>query len=237
MRERSQDYQKTGGTKSLFELFFVEKFLQMEIHKTYVRQVVYDGVAYTKGSVVDLYEAFHIACQQFPFKKNPEIKPLPTRDWAGSDGVDVYVPDVIPMKEYDMEVTFLYVRNIDDATGGQSVSGETPMERRDRLMRSDIRNFIDYICGRIGSGAQGDSIESGRLAIYDEYTGMGRKDVVVQKVDNELFFSNGDDPDVVAKFKVKFMVYDPTTDVYPESGTYSGVTRVTKLKWSGDGES
>ena len=42
---------------------------------------------------------------------------------------------------------------------------------------------------------------------------MGRKDVVVSEVDNELFYCSEYDKDAVAKFKVKFTVYDPTTEL------------------------
>ncbi len=179
-------------------------------YNTYIQQLNFDGTTYTKGSVVDLLDKFNIVAMDFPFKKNPKPKDLPTRDWAGSDGVDVYVPDQIPIKNYEIDVVFLYV-----GTEG--------------TIRTDIGNFIDFIYGR-SKGAAGDTVQSGRLAIYNEYTEMGRKDIVVTDVDNELFeISN--DPDAVAKFKVKFSVNDPTTPVTTTTGTYSGVVRVTGLNF------
>lgn len=189
----------------------------MSIYKTYIQQLTYDGQNYTRGSVVDLLESFHIVSQEFPFKKNPKPKDLPTRDWAGDDGLDVYIPSTIPMKEYEIEVTFLYVRNTSE-NGSSVINGETAEETRNRLMRRDIGDFIDFLYGRKGSGKSGDSVKSGRLAIYDECSGIGRKDVVVSEVDNELFYVSDNDSDVVAKFKVKFTVYDPTTDVTPATG-------------------
>ena len=92
----------------------------------------------------------------------------------------------------------------------------------ENTIREDLSKFIDFLCGRI-PGKNTDSIQSGRLAIYDEHVGMGRKD----EVDNELFYCSEYDKDAVAKFKVKFTVYDPTTDVR-ESKT-NGV--VTNLSW------
>lgn len=179
-----------------------------KIYKAYVQQLWFDGRNYSKGSVVDILDAYNIAVAEFPFKKNPKVKALPSRDWAGTDGLDVYVPvDGLPINSYDLEVTFLYVGT-------------------ENTIREDLSKFIDFLCGRI-PGKNTDSIQSGRLAIYDEHVGMGRKDVVVSEVDNELFYCSEYDKDAVAKFKVKFTVYDPTTDVR-ESKT-NGV--VTNLSW------
>lgn len=191
---------------------FAENYLQMVIFKTYIQQLSYDGTTYTKGSVVDLLKTYKIICQDFPFKKNPKPKDLPTRDWAGADGLDVYVPDDIPMKSYEIDVTFLYVGTKAD-------------------IRTDISNFIDFLYGRIKAD-NSDTVKSGRLAIYNEYVGMGRKDVVVSDIDNELLYCYDTDPDAVAKFKVKFTVYDPTTAVTPTTGVYDGETVVTQLNFS-----
>lgn len=190
---------------------FAENSLQMEIFKTYIQQLSYDGTTYTKGSVVDLFKVYKIVCQDFPFKKNPKPKDLPTRDWAGEDGLDVYVPDNIPMKSYDIDVIFLYVGN-------------------EQNIRTDISNFIDFISGRI-KGDNSDTVKSGRLSIYNEYVGMGRKDVVVSEIDNEIFYCTDADPDAVARLKVKFTVYDPTTNVTPTYGTYDGEKRCTQLNF------
>lgn len=165
----------------------------MTPYKAYIQQIHFDGTQYTKGSVVDILSKFNIACEEFPFKKNPAPKDLPKRDWAGAHGVDVYVPDVIPMKEYDIDVTFLYTGN-------------------ELSIRNDISSFIDFIYGRI-KGKNTDTVQCGRLAIYDEYVGMGRKDVTVSAVDPDMFDISECDSDAIARFKVKFTVNDPVTDV------------------------
>lgn len=177
---------------------------------TYVQQLSYDGKTYVKGTVVDLLDKFNIVCMEFPFKKWVEPKELPTRDWAGDDGADVYIPKTIPMKHYELEATFL-------------------CKGTDETIRKDISNFLEFIYGR-NSNAVG-----GRLAIYNEHTGIGRKDVVVSKVDNELFFVSDNDPDAVAKFKVKFWVYDPVTDVYPTYTTKNGVKTASSLEFATNG--
>lgn len=176
----------------------------MEIYRTYIQQLSYNGLEYTKGSVVDLFDAFNIVCRDFPFVKNPSPKELPTRDWAGEDGLDVYIPDKIPIKHYDIEVDFIY-------------KGE------EDTIREDLTSFIDFIYGR------NEHAVGGRLAIYNEHTGIGRKDVVVSEIGNDLFYLTDADPDAVATFKVKFTVYDPTTEVCPWYGNINGVDTVTDL--------
>jgi len=166
----------------------------MAIYKTYVQQLGFDGKTYTKGTVVDLLERFNIACQEFPYKRLPKPKDLPTRDWAGDDGLDVYIPTGgLPAKSYDIEVEFIYVGT-------------------EETMRNDLIMFIDFLNGRTPGGIN-DSVQSGRLAIYDEHVQMGRKDVAVSEIDNELYYRSEYDGDKVARFKVKFTVYDPSTEV------------------------
>lgn len=183
----------------------------MVTYNTYVQQISFNGTTYTQGSVVDLLSAFKIICQEFPFKKNPKPKDLPTRDWAGEDGLDVYIPEQLPIKHYDMEVTFLYVGT-------------------EQTIRTDLNNFIDFLYGRV-KGNNADTVQSGFLAIYNEHTGMGRKNIVVNEVENEIFYLTDSDTDAIAKFKIKFTVYDPTTEVTPTYGTYDGQKRCTALNF------
>lgn len=178
----------------------------MAIYNTYIQQLDFNGTDYTKGPVIDLLEKYNIISQEFPFCKNPKPKSLPTRDWAGEDGLDVYVPKTLPVGNYEIEVTFLY-------------------KGTEQSMRQDIAGFIDFLYGR-----NEDAVGS-RLAIYNEHTGAGRKDVVVSEVDNEIFYLSDADPDAVAQFKVKFMVYDPTTEVTPTTTTVSGTTTVADLNF------
>lgn len=162
----------------------------MQIKRTYIQQVGFDGQTYTKGKLVDTMDDFKIHCSEFPFKLFPEAKELPTRDWAGEDGRDVYVPTTIPLASYEIEVEFIY--RGDDGT-----------------MRKDIGDFLSFLYGR-NDGAVG-----ARLFIYDEQTEIGRKDVRVLSVDPEIYYDVDYDDEQVAKFKVKFSVEDPSTDVVP----------------------
>ena len=163
----------------------------MSVFRTYIQQLNFDGLKYTKGDVVDILSTFRIACQELPFVLFPESKELATRDWVGEDGLDVYIPHKTPLKHFDFEAVFLY-------------------KGKEKNIRVDIANFIAFLYGR-NNNATGC-----RLAIYDEQTKIGYKDVVVSSVENQLYYLTRHDPDAVAKFKVKFTVYDPTTLVTAE---------------------
>ena len=188
-------------------VIFVKIFYQsMKVKKTYIQQLCFDGKTYKKGVVVDLLAKFNIAAREFPFKINPEAKELPARDWAGEDGRDVYIPKTIPMKNYDMEAEFLYCGT--EAT-----------------ISDDVSAFINFIYGR-----NKDAV-GGRLAMYDEHTNTGRKDVHVLSVDNNLYEVDDSDPDAIASFKVKLSVEDPTTDVALKKSIISGKEVVTDLEF------
>lgn len=173
----------------------------MAIYKTYIQQTSFDGATYTKGAVVDLLSTYNIICQEIPFLINPEPKELPKRDWNDEDGIDVYVPATRRMKEYTMDVDFLYVGT-------------------DANIRTDLKNFINFLYGR-NTGAVGSL-----LVIYNDYIGLGRKDVIVKEVSNEVFIARNTDPDAIAKFKVKFLVCDPITEVTFSTTTNNGATTI-----------
>jgi hypothetical protein len=161
----------------------------MKYKKLLIQQQKFDGSVYINvGSVIDTQAAFHVACQEFPFKMMPETKELPKREWYDEHGDDVYVPtDGLKMKAYDLEVTFLYVGNRAN-------------------MGSDLKGFIKFIYGRNNGGAP-------MLAIYDEFTGIGKRGCYVTGVNNDLYVYDDANEHVVSKFKVKFRVTDPVTDI------------------------
>lgn len=163
--------------------------------KFLIQQQSYDGSQYTNvGGVVDTQVKFRVVCQNFPFKKLPEIKELPKRDWYDENGEDIYIPtDGYKFKAYDIDATFLY-------TG------------TDLTIRTDISNFINFIYGRIDSSGNSSSSNI-VLAVYDEYTKTGRRGVVVKEVENTLYWNVNFDQDAIATFKIKFRITDPVTDI------------------------
>ena len=193
----------------------------MEKVKTYIQQLSFNGLSYTKGNVVDLLTAFGIICQEIPFKYKPEAKELPKRDWAGEHGTDVYTPDGgLPIKDYTIDVEFLYVGK-DDNKASQSDT---------RKIRTDIKAFIDYIYGHSKAPGQTGGVQNGRLAMFNEHTGIGRKDITVKKVDPNLFLCDPWDDECLAKFTVTFDVNDPVTNVIPTVSQQTGL--VTELSWT-----
>ena len=176
----------------------------MGILRTYIQQSLYDGLQYTKGAVCDLLEKFGIACEEFPFKYFPEAKELPKNDWPGEDGNEVYTPKKVPMKAYDVEVTFIYKGN-------------------EANMRKDIKDFIQFLYGR-----NKDSVGAS-LFVFDEHVGFGRKDVRCTKVSNELFYNEDYDDEKLARFKVTFSVDDPITEV---TATYDSEKNIQDLEIS-----
>ena len=180
----------------------------MAIFNTYIQQISFNGSLYSKGSVVNILTSFGIVCQEFPFQRNPKLKELASNDWYDENGLDVYIPNSPKVSHYDVNVIFLY-------------KGTTSN------IRTDLKNFTDFLQGR-KKGANADTVQSARLAIYDEYVGFGRKDVVATDIDNQLFYINDASIDALAQFKVKFTIYDPVTEVTPT--TSQGV--VTDLSFT-----
>lgn len=191
----------------------------MEKVKTYIQQTAFDGITYTKGTMVDLLTSFGIICEDIPFKYKPEADDLPKRKWVGEHGSDVYIPaGGIPLKDYRIDVDFLYVGGNDH---------DYPLSPADeRLIRRDLKAFIDFLYGH-AKGAQGDTVQSGRLAMYNEHTAIGRKDVTVSKAEPKLFLCDPWDDECLARLTVTFDVNDPVTDVTPVT-----VNNVTNLSWT-----
>lgn len=169
-------------------------------YHTYIQQTSFDGQSYTKGSVIETLSKFHIGCLSFPFKTAPKSQKLTEREWPGVDGKDVYIPPTgIPLEDYDLEVEFIYKGTME-------------------TIETDMASFLDFIRGR-NKGAVG-----GRLTVYDEHVGFGRKDVVVNEIDDQYYGADQSDPDALFDFKVKFHVYDPATPVELVKGTDGVVT-------------
>ena len=90
-------------------------------------------------------------------------------------------------------------------------------------MRANLVSFLKFLTGRNQGG-------SGRLAIYDEYTEMGRKDVYVSNISNNAFYREDEfGNEAICEFSVKFRVCDPVTEVGPNN-----LANVTELIWPYD---
>lgn len=161
----------------------------MEYKKLIIQQQTCNGDTYANvGNAIDTQAAYHMVCEDFPFNYLPETKDLAKRDWYDENGEDVYIPqDGLKFKAYDLDVTFLYVGTQEN-------------------MQNEITGFISFITGRNTGG-------SPLLAVYDEYTKIGRRGIFVSKIDNSLFTYDDINEHVIARFKVKFRVTDPVTPI------------------------
>lgn len=136
--------------------------------------------------VKDSLEAFGMVCTSFPFKTDGGTKDLPTRDWNGEDGEDTYIPDVLPLKAYDLEAKMCYKGDIATAY--------------DKLML-----FREYLTGEDGNGAT--------LKVYNSHTRIGRQRIYLLEIGDPEF--NQSDIDEVLTFTLNFRVTDPRTSIIP----------------------
>ena len=139
--------------------------------------------------VVDTLDNWGIVCKDFPFKLYGEAKELPSHDWKDEDGDDEYIPDVLPIAAYEMEVEFAY--KVDMFTAN-----------------SNIKGFLDYLTGREGDGAE--------FMCYDTFTRIGRQKMRFVSVSEDIFHRDQNNSEYgcdVIVFSVTFTVNDPVTDI------------------------
>lgn len=135
--------------------------------------------------VVDTFDSWNIVCKDFPFKLYGEAKELTVQDWKDMDGDDEYIPSVLPIAAYEVDVEFVYKGDVNTAN-------------------VKIRAFLDYLTGRDGTGAE--------FMVYDTYTRIGRQRMRYMSVEDDVFFRQTDGGDIVV-FSVTFKVNDPVTDI------------------------
>ena len=141
-----------------------------------------------KYPVLDLVESFGIYGKEIPFVVGGEVKNVHTNEWYDEDGDEEYVPDKLLLKAYDITIDFAY-------------------KGKQRSANEKVLSFIDYLTGR----TDGASV----MKLYSTYTGIGRQNVRLVKVndDCELVREKGYD---VLIFKVTFKINDPVTNIVLE---------------------
>lgn len=141
----------------------------------------------TDGAVVkDSYTDFDIVCTEVPFTHFADTKELPSNDWGGEDGEDVYIPKTLPLKAYDMTLNLCYKGPVETAYLA-------------------IKSFRDYLIGADGDGAA--------LKVYMPYTGIGRTDVYLKSFSPEDFWLDTDEE--VVLFNITFRVTNPKDNYIP----------------------
>ncbi len=165
----------------------------MDPYRLYIKQTPFDGVSYDYSApVVDTYTQWGIVCAESPYKRYGEPQNIASRVWFDDDGSDVYIPEYVTSKSYDAEFTFLCVGTESDVKG-------------------NVLAFHKYLLGK--TGADGGASKGARLLLYDDFNGIGWKDVYLKSFSSEaLVMDNGDD-EVKLKFKMTFSVNDPVTPI------------------------
>lgn len=142
--------------------------------------------AISGAKVKDLLTEWKMVCTDFPFELYPETKDLPKRDWADQDGEDTFIPDVLPLKAYDIEAGLCYTGEMGTAY-------------------AKIISFLNYLIGEDGNGVD--------LKIYNPHTKIGRKNLYFSGASDYEYHSDGNGDALL--FKVKFRVSDPKTEIVP----------------------
>lgn len=130
-----------------------------------------------------------IYCKDIPFKMVAEAKSLTERDWADEQGKDVYVPEKLMMKGYEMTITL--------CCKGDKFSANTALNA-----------LIEYMTGADGNGVY--------MKMYCDYTKIGRRHIrFLSLEDNAELVRNDEDGDILV-FSIKVSVDDPVTVVTPQ---------------------
>lgn len=162
---------------------FQALFLSKEMNEPY--SILFQKMK-SDAPVKDLLDNFGMVCTDFPLPSPGDVKDLPKRDWADEDGEDIFVPDTLPIKAYDIKISVCY-----EGTKG------TAMDKLEML--------LDYLTGADNYGS--------RLKIYNAKTHTGRQDVYLTKIsDTELW--QGDDSEIL-EFNMELHVCDPKTRIIP----------------------
>lgn len=151
----------------------------MEYVRTYIQKM-------RVGShVMDTIDDFNVYTKDVPFVLYGEVKDLYANDWKDHSGLDEYIPDKLPLKEYEIEVEFTCKGCINSN-------------------KEKAKIFIDYLLGKDGSGA--------RLKMYNTHTQIGRQNIRVLSINDDATLIKDGDTELLI-FKVRFKVNDPDTDI------------------------
>ena len=189
----------------------------MDPYKFYIEQISYDGISYAHSRAYESFKTWGIVCSKTPFRYYGDPKDYATRNWLDEHGEDVYIPTDSKLKKFDMEVTFL-------------CSGT------EERVKYNVKQFHLFLLGKTSkykyihqSGTEMEGTITGtspRLAIFDDYSDIGWKDVRLKAFSNDGIVMDNSDEEVVLEFKVTFEVFDPFTKPYIFTNQHG-----TIIKW------
>lgn len=166
----------------------------MDPYRLYIEQTTFNGTTYTHGAVRDTFAEWGIVCSKSPFKYG-DPKDVATRNWLDEHGEDVYLPADIKLKKFDAEFTFL-------CNGTEA------------FVKRNVKQFMRFLSGMSWQKGNDTVASAGsRLAFYDTYNSLGRKDVRLKSFSTDGLVMDNSDNEIVLEFKVVFEVFDPYTEV------------------------
>lgn len=139
----------------------------------------------TGATVKETVADFDVWCASIPFDIGMEVKEPVVRDWKDENGEDAYLGDSLKFAAYDMTVKW--------CCKGDKFSANAV-----------IRNFLDYLSGRDGSGM--------KMKMYCDWTNIGRRHIRLKKVSDDASLHRDDEGDVVT-FSTVLRVEDPVTEI------------------------
>lgn len=140
------------------------------------------------SAVKETIADFDIYCADMPFRIFVEAKEPSKRDWMDEHGDDEYIPESgLKLKAYTIDVKFC-------CKGDKGTS------------KAKITRFVKYLTGLDGTGAE--------MMMYCTWTGIGRKGIRFDKLDDNAEFVSDNDGDLLV-FTISFKVNDPVSDVTP----------------------
>lgn len=150
--------------------------------------VLNDGATVNDTSVHDSDE-WGIRIVNMPFNVKGDAKDIPVNNWKDEHGSEAFVPDSLPIKAYNVTVSFVF-------KGAKGTAG------------AKIKNFLDYLANNGYFKFYCEYYKTGRRHVrYVSY------DPNAEYIDSNDASSEGED---IITFKVKLAVDDPETEVVLE---------------------
>ena len=157
----------------------------MAYAKVYIQKDFSKGET-TNMQTKEVVSSFGIYCKDIPFLMYSDVKEPYSNDWLDEDGIEEYIPkEGLKMKPYDMEVEWAYKGAMYSAN-------------------DKIKKFLDYLSGRSDNQPQ--------MAIYCDYTKIGRYKIRLSKISDKVTLVRDKDNGDIVIFKTTLKVCDPVTE-------------------------
>lgn len=161
----------------------------MALANVYIRKMGADSEGNARPTY-NIREYFGFVIQELPFESSTDVKDVDTVDYFDEDGSNEWMPTHLRIKSYEMKVKFISKGTKDELYARYSL----------------LRN---YLLGRDNTGVA--------FMLYDDYHGIGRKDIRLQKLDDDAEYEPLNDGSFVFCIEATFKVNDPITEVIFDS--------------------